>query len=188
MDLGKRIRLIRREQKRTQEEISEICGFTKSMLSKIESGSAMPAVSTLMKIANALGVKVSDLLEEQSSNDTVMVSASQYKDVSKWLNTNKGYSFYPFASSRHNKIMQPYIFIARKGDINKHTFSHEGEEFIYVISGKMRYSVGSSEYLLSAGDSLYFNSLNEHTVVPISEEVKYLAVFTELQSKPNDGG
>ncbi|MDQ0113716.1 transcriptional regulator with XRE-family HTH domain [Paenibacillus harenae] len=188
MDLGKRIRLIRREQKRTQEEIAEICGITKSMLSKIESGSAMPAVSTLMKIANALGVKVSDLLEEQTSNDTVMVSASQYEDVSKWLNTNKGYSFFAFASTRHNKIMQPYIFIARQGDINKHTFSHDGEEFIYVISGKMRYNVGSTEYQLAAGDSLYFNSLHEHTVVPLSEEVKYLAVFTELQSKPHEGG
>lgn len=187
MDLGRRIRLIRREQKRTQEEIAELCGFTKSMLSKIESGGAMPAVSTLMKIANALGVKVSDLLEEQSSNDTVMVTAGQYEDVNKWLKTNKGYSFFAFASTRHNKIMQPYIFTARQGEINEHTFSHEGEEFIYVLSGRMKYRVGGTEYELSSGDSLYFNSLQEHTVVPLSEEVRYLAVFTEHQSKQPDG-
>ncbi|MFC4808042.1 helix-turn-helix domain-containing protein [Paenibacillus sp. GCM10023250] len=186
LDLGKRIRLIRKEQKRTQEEIAKICGFTKSMLSKIESGGAMPAVSTLMKIAGALGVKVSDLLEEQSSNDTVMVSAGQYEDISKWIKTNKGYSFFAFASTRHSKIMQPYIFVARRGEINEHTFSHSGEEFIYVISGKMRYKVGNTDYEMSAGDSLYFNSLQEHTVVPLSDEVKYLAVFTEHQSKPGD--
>jgi len=179
MDLGKRIRLIRREQKRTQEEVANMCGFTKSMLSKIESGGAMPAVSTLMKIANALGVKVSDLLDEQSSNDTVMVSAGQYEDVDKWLKTNKGYSFFAFASNRHNKMMQPYIFLARRGEINEHTFSHDGEEFIYVLSGKMKYRVGGTEYVLEAGDSLYFNSLQEHTVMPLSDEVKYLAVFTE---------
>lgn len=183
MDLGRRIRLIRKEQKRTQEEIAGACGFTKSMLSKIESGGAMPAVSTLMKIANALGVKVSDLLEEQSSNDTVMVAAEQYEDVDKWIKTNKGYSFFAFASMRHNKIMQPYIFVARQGEVNEHAFSHDGEEFIYVLSGRMKYRVGGKEYELNAGDSLYFNSLQEHTVVPISEEVRYLAVFTEHQSK-----
>ncbi|WP_274648576.1 helix-turn-helix domain-containing protein [Paenibacillus humicola] len=186
MELGKRIRLIRKEQKRTQEEIAKMCGFTKSMLSKIESGGAMPAVSTLMKIAEALGVKVSDLLEEQSSNDTVMVSAGQYEDISKWIKTNKGYSFFAFASTRHNKIMQPYIFVARRGEINAHTFSHAGEEFIYVISGTMRYKVGNTEYEMNAGDSLYFNSLQEHMVVPLSEEVKYLAVFTEHQFKSGD--
>lgn len=186
MDLGRRIRLIRREQKRTQEEIAEVCGFTKSMLSKIENGGAMPAVSTLMKIANALGVKVSDLLEEQSSNDTVMVTAGQYEDVEKWIKTNKGYSFFAFASNRHNKIMQPYIFVARQGEVNEHTFSHEGEEFIYVLSGRMKYQVGGKEYELSDGDSLYFNSLQEHIVIPISEEVRYLAVFTEHQSKQSD--
>jgi transcriptional regulator with XRE-family HTH domain len=186
LDLGKRIRLIRKEQKRTQEDIAKLCGFTKSMLSKIESGGAMPAVSTLMKIAGALGVKVSDLLEEQSGSDTVMVSAGQYEDVSKWIKTNKGYSFFAFASTRHSKMMQPYIFVARRGEINAHTFSHGGEEFIYVISGKMRYKVGNTDYEMSAGDGLYFNSLQEHMVVPLSDEVTYLAVFTEHQAKPAD--
>lgn len=187
MELGRRIRLIRKQQKRTQEEIADACGFTKSMLSKIESGGAMPAVSTLMKIANALGVKVSDLLEGETGSDTVMVSAGQYEDMSKWITTNKGYSFFAFASARHDKIMQPYIFVAQEGEINSHNFSHDGEEFIYVLSGRMRYKVGSTEYEMGEGDSLYFNSLEEHTVTPLTKQVKYLAVFTEHQSVRGTG-
>ncbi|PZE19654.1 helix-turn-helix domain-containing protein [Paenibacillus xerothermodurans] len=183
MDLGKRIRIIRKEQKRSQEEIAKACGFSKSLLSKIESGSTMPAVATLMKIANALGVKVSDLLEVQSGLDTVKVSATQYADTANWITTSKGYSFFAFASGRHNKILQPYIFIARKGEVKNHVFSHEGEEFIYVLSGKMKYKVGSVEYDMSAGDSLHFNSMEEHAVTALSDEVKYLAVFTEHQPR-----
>ncbi|WP_284639406.1 helix-turn-helix domain-containing protein [Paenibacillus silviterrae] len=183
MDLGKRIRLIRKEQKRSQDEIAQVCGFSKSLLSKIESGSTMPAVSTLMKIANALGVKVSDLLEVQPGHETVMVSSSQRENPANWITTSKGYSFFAFASGIHNKILQPYYFVARKGQINNQVFSHEGEEFIYVLSGSMRYRVGSSEYELHAGDSLHFNSMEEHTVIPLSDEVTYLAVFTEQQSK-----
>jgi transcriptional regulator with XRE-family HTH domain len=185
MDLGRRIRLIRNEQKRTQDEIALACGFTKSMLSKIESGKTMPAVATLMKIATALGVKVADLLDTDSNNDTVLVKADQYKDTSKWIKTNNGYSFFAFASERRDKIMQPYLFMAEKGEIKKRQYSHAGEEFIYVISGKMKYKVGSVEYELSAGDSVYFNSLEEHSVTPISQQVKYLAIFTESQMQPD---
>ncbi|TVY06569.1 helix-turn-helix domain-containing protein [Paenibacillus cremeus] len=186
MDLGKRIRLIRNEQKRSQEEIAQVCGFSKSLLSKIESGNTMPAVSTLMKIANALGVKVSDLLEVQSSYETVMVSREQHENTANWIETNKGYSFFAIASGRYNKILQPYMFIARKGDDNNHVFSHDGEEFIYVLSGQMKYKVGNVEYILNVGDCLQFNSLEEHKVVALTEEVKYLAVFTEHHAKSND--
>ncbi|TBL74694.1 XRE family transcriptional regulator [Paenibacillus thalictri] len=182
MELGRRIRLIRNEQKRTQDEIAIACGFTKSLLSKIESGKTMPAVATLMKIANALGVKVADLLEADSNNSTILIKADQYKDVSKWIKTNKGYSFFAFASERRDKIMQPYMFTAEKGEVKKRQFSHAGEEFIYVISGKMKYKVGGTEYELSPGDGVYFNSLEEHSVTPITNQVKYIAIFTENQN------
>ncbi|GLX68169.1 helix-turn-helix domain-containing protein [Paenibacillus glycanilyticus] len=183
MELGKRIRLIRKEQKRTQDEVSAACGFTKSMLSKIENGSTMPAVATLMKIASALGVKVSDLLEPSPKSGTVYINASDYQDPDKWIKTDKGYSFFAFASGRRDKIMQPYLFVAERGEVKSHVFSHEGQEFIYVLSGQMIYKVGSTEYDMSAGDGMYFNSLEEHLVIPVSEQVRYLAIFTEDTGK-----
>ncbi|MCR8656551.1 helix-turn-helix domain-containing protein [Paenibacillus endoradicis] len=179
MELGRRIRLIRKEQKRTQEDIALIAGITKSMLSKIESGGAMPAVATLMKIATALGVRTADLLEDESDLGTILVTKDQYDSLNKWIDTNKGYSFFPFAPSKRDKLMQPYLFRAYKGTPNTHTFSHLGEEFIYVISGEMNYQVGNIQYRLTSGDTLYFNSMEEHRVYPISEEVVYLAIFTE---------
>ncbi|CAM3616953.1 XRE family transcriptional regulator [Paenibacillus lupini] len=184
MELGKRIRLIRKEQKRTQDEVSAACGFTKSMLSKIENGSTMPAVATLMKISSALGVKVSDLLEPSPSNGTIYTSAAEYQDIEKWIKTDKGYSFFAFASGRRDKIMQPYLFVAQRGEVKSHVFSHEGQEFIYVLSGQMKYKVGNIEYEMSAGDGMYFNSLEEHLVIPVSEQVKYLAIFTEDAGRP----
>ncbi|MNI88568.1 Cupin domain protein [compost metagenome] len=48
-----------------------------------------------------------------------------------------------------------------------------------MLEGQMRYKVGAVEYTLLPGDSVYFNSLEEHTLVPITEEVKYLAVFAD---------
>ena len=61
--------------------------------------------------------------------------------------------------------------------MKQHELSHEGEEFIYVIEGEMKMTLGDAEYLLKAGDSMYFNCLQKHGIMPVSEEVKYLDIF-----------
>jgi quercetin dioxygenase-like cupin family protein len=58
-----------------------------------------------------------------------------------------------------------------------HELSHEGEEFIYIIRGEMKMQVGEIEYCLKEGDSLYFNSLQKHGIMPVSDEVTYLDIF-----------
>ncbi|QGH35987.1 helix-turn-helix domain-containing protein [Gracilibacillus salitolerans] len=175
--LGKQVRYIRKQQNRTLEEIASACGFSKSLLSKIENGVTTPPIATLMKIAEALGVTVSDLLEDNKESGTIYTQAGTYKDDGRLIKTEKGYSFYAFAATRQDKQMQPYYFVAKKNEVYNHTFSHSGEEFVYVLEGVMKYKVGDKEYTLGPGDSIYFTSIEEHTLTPISDEVKYIAVF-----------
>ena len=180
--IGRRIKSLRVNQKRTLQEIADICGFTKSLLSKIENGKTVPPISTLTKIANALGVKVAVLLEENSqSNKTVFVLKADV-DQSKAITTSKGYNFIPIVADRVDKTMQPYLFIAKKDSVQLQPMSHEGEEFIYVLEGEMNYRVGNVEYTMGAGDSLYFDSSDEHELVPLSDKVVYLAIFTQPNS------
>ena len=73
--------------------------------------------------------------------------------------------------------MQPFLFVAKKGEVIPHELSHEGEEFIYVIKGQMRMKIGETSYLLNVGDSLYFNSVQKHGIMPVSDEVMYLDIF-----------
>jgi quercetin dioxygenase-like cupin family protein len=73
--------------------------------------------------------------------------------------------------------MQPMLFVARKGEVKPHLLQHEGEEFIYIISGEMKMTVGEIDYHLKTGDSLYFNCLQKHGIMPISDEVHYLDIF-----------
>lgn len=148
-------------------------------MSKIETGKTVPPISTLMRIAEALGVKVSVLLDEdEDKGRTVFVPAGSASGE-KIVKTNKGYSFFTVASERNDKQMQPFIFFARKGEIKRHKLSHPGEEYVFMLEGSMKYKVGNTEYYLSPGDSLYFDSVQEHELHPISEEVKYLAIFYE---------
>jgi transcriptional regulator with XRE-family HTH domain len=178
MPIGARIRILRKRQHRTLQEIADDCGFTKSLLCKIEKGGTTPPIATLSKIASSLGVATQDLLAETREQGPAFIPASDSSDK-KLIKTAKGYRFHAFAVSRPDKSMQPYYFTAKKGGVKPSPLSHAGEEFVFVLQGEMKYRIGNVEYALKPGDALYFDSTEEHDFTPMTDEVRYLAVFTE---------
>lgn len=175
LEIGFTLKAIRLKQGRTIQEIADFCGMSKSMVSKIETNKVFPSVATLVKIAKALGISVSSLLEENGETLDVFVQSSTAEQNT--VKTEKGYLIYPYASGYKNKRMQPFLFIGEKGKVKEHHLSHEGEEFIYVLEGEMKFQVGDTEYFLRQGDSLYFSAIKTHQVIPVSETVKYLNMF-----------
>lgn len=175
LNIGDRIRTLRIAQKRTLQEIAEASDLSKSMISKIENNKAIPSVAALVKIAKTLGTNISSLLEQEGFLNAIV--ATRQKAMDNLTATDKGYLIYPYASAYHEKKMQPFLFVARKGEVVPHALSHEGEEFIYVIKGQMKMQVGEVEYRLNSGDTLYFNSVQKHGIMPVSDEVVYLDIF-----------
>ncbi|WP_405380337.1 helix-turn-helix domain-containing protein [Maribacter sp. LLG6340-A2] len=173
--IGLHIKQLRISQKRTVQDLADQSELSKSMISKIENNKALPSIAALVKIASALGVKVSDLME---ANATISSEMTLAKEVQGNLSqTKKGYMIFPFAPNVRNKKMQPFIFTAVKGEVKRHSLTHDGEEFLYVLEGSLKIKVGDVEYLLNVGDSLYFNSLEPHGIMPESDYVMYLDIF-----------
>lgn len=175
LNIGDRIKMLRVTQKRTMQEIAEASDLSKSMISKIENNKTVPSVAALVKIAKALGTNISSLLEQDGWVNAIITTRQKAQE--NLTTTDKGYSIYPYASEYHEKKMQPFLFVAKKAEVIPHELSHEGEEFIYVIKGQMKMQVGETEYLLKSGDSLYFNSVQKHGIMPVSDEVMYLDIF-----------
>ncbi len=175
LNIGDRIKMLRITQKRTMQEIAEASDLSKSMISKIENNKTVPSVAALVKIAKSLGTNISNLLEQDDWLNAIITTGQKAKE--NLTTTEKGYSIYPYASEYHEKKMQPFLFVAKKGEVIPHELSHEGEEFIYVIKGQMKMQVGEVSYLLNSGDSLYFNSVQKHGIMPVSDEVMYLDIF-----------
>ena len=173
--IGVRIRRIRKAQKRTLQDVADTCGFTKSLLSKIETGKVAPPVATLVKIAGALHVGVATLIEAQET----IAAVHDHADAVNChvVATKVGYSVFPFATDYHDKKMQPFLFVARKGEVEDHSVDHDGEEFIYVVDGAMRVRVGNRLFDLDAGDGLYFNASEPHGITPVSDTVRYINIF-----------
>jgi transcriptional regulator with XRE-family HTH domain len=175
LGVGDRIKILRINQKRTMQEVADSCGLSKSMISKIENNKTIPSVATLVKIAQTLGTNISNLFEHEGWTKAIVTTRKEAEE--KLVTTEKGYSIFPYASAFHEKKMQPFLFVAKKGEVIPHQLSHEGEEFVFVVEGTMKMQVGETEYLLKAGDSLYFNSLQKHGVLPVSDEVVYIDIF-----------
>ena len=175
LNIGDRIKMLRLSQKRTLQEIAAACDLSRSMISKIENNKAVPSVAALVKLSKSLGTNISSLLEEDAFLNAIVTPWE--KAHNNVTSTDKGYSIYPYASGYHEKKMQPFLFVAKKGEVIPHELSHEGEEFIFVITGEMKMQVGEVEYLLTGGDSLYFNSVQKHGIIPVSSEVTYLDIF-----------
>ena len=173
--IGSQIRRLRRIQRFTLQNVADKCGFTKSLLSKIENGKVVPPMSTLVKIADALGTNIAALMSDGEHMDCVFIPAD--KGVKPVL-TESGYAVLPLAVELKRKKMQPFIFSIRSEDLSDKANSHLGEEFIFILEGSMEFMVGKTVYLMGPRDSIFFNSISEHYVSKvISTHVVYLNIF-----------
>jgi transcriptional regulator with XRE-family HTH domain len=174
--IGRRIKRLRVQQTRTQAEIAAAAGLTKSMVSKIESGAASPSVAALARLAEALGTNVSSIME-QPGHDHRPVFVPRRTAEGGLTRSDKGYAVFPYATEFVDKAMQPFLFEVRRGKVKKHSVSHSGEEFICVLEGEILFTVGDVQFRMRPGDALFFNALDPHGVVALTETAKYIDVF-----------
>jgi transcriptional regulator with XRE-family HTH domain len=174
--IGEHIRVLRLQQNRTIAEIARECQFSKSLLSKIENGKIVPSVGALVKIASALGTSVAALIE--SNDETQTVFTPRETSHKAMIRTEKGLYLYPFATEHKNNRMQPFLHSLRRDEMKPRVDSHQGQEFIFVLKGVLKFRVGRVEYILKEGDSIYFNSIEKHEGTPMSDLVEYLDIFT----------
>lgn len=179
MNIGNNIRRFRLQQGMTQQDVANICGLTKGMISKIESGKVTPALATLTKIAGAVGVDIVALMSEKHQRAAAFTPA--VTDTDMYVATDLGYRMCGLARKYFQKQMQPIQITARKDEVIRHLVSHDEEEFIYVLSGILIFQVDERLYTLKPGDSLYFDGTRQHGIHEVIEDASYLDIFMGSQ-------
>lgn len=178
MNIGNNIRRYRLQQGMTQQDVASICGLTKGMISKIESGKVTPALATLTKIANAIGVDIIALMAEKKQRTAAFTAMPEEE---AFVETDLGYRMCGLARKYFGKQLQPVLIVAQKDRVQRHLVSHDDEEFIYVLSGTMVFQADGRLYTLNTGDSLYFDGTREHGIYEIIEDTTYLDIFMGQQ-------
>jgi len=176
--IAKNIKRIRLEENLSQERLGELSGLTKWYISKIEKSDKAPPLSTLSKIANALDVDITILaaedLESPEDVSLCIVRKGEGKKISS--ETLEGYHYEALAYKKSGKNMEPFFLMPAFDE--KAIFSHEGEEFMYILEGVHEFIYDNRKYILNEGDSIYFDSRIPHTGRSIGKQrAKILAVM-----------
>ncbi len=172
--LGQAIRALRLQRNVTGSELARRCNVTRGLISQIERGTTVPSLDVLVRIANALGVPVGQLLDSSSANLTQQVSSvtelSYYPVVRRkerrritFPRENQVYeSLTPTISG------QLEFSILRIGPLeleNSPVYSHPGEEALLVLEGSLTVYLNETPYHLEKGDSMRYPAAIPHRYV-----------------------
>lgn len=172
------IKKLRKQKNLTLEKLATLTGLTKGYLSKVERSQKAPPYSTLNKIAGALGFEVSSIIgEDIEPPDDIRFSFQKKKDgtIIKGTSLHTGYDYEVLSSNKPGKNMEPFI-IYSPFDIKK-MYTHEGEEFIYVLEGKLEFIYGEKTFIMEPGDNIYFDSCVPHGGKSIGDKKAKLMVI-----------
>ncbi len=160
--IGPRIRFLRQQRKMTLEQLSAASGLTKSFVSKVERGASVPSISTAMKLAESFNLTVSQLLGQDQYVGAACVVRKNERRAFMRPGSSSGYNYEMLASSKQFKGMEPYIMRPPLQFQDKRVFEHVGEEFMFVLAGKVEVELSGEPIRLNAGDALYFDSHFPH--------------------------
>jgi quercetin dioxygenase-like cupin family protein len=167
--IGGKIKKVRVEKKLALERIANETGFSVAYLKEIETGKSIPPVGAILQIARALEIDSTSLLKEPDS--------ALEKRITAHAKRTENYAYTSLTPGAENKHLKAFrVVIAARQEHKGVDYHHEGEEFGYVLAGKVEVTVGDQVNTLAAGDSLHFNSGIPHKLRSISDECAELLV------------
>ena len=182
LDLGARVRALRQGQGWTLERAAQEAGLARSTLSKIENGQMSPTYDALKKLASGLGISVPQLFTPPSSS-RVMGRMGLTRSGEGQAHPTATYEHEMLAPTLRQKAMLPYRarIRARSMDEFEGWVRHDGEEFLYVLTGVVRlYTEFYEPVEMRRGDSAYYDAAMGHNVVSVSPEDATILWVTSL--------
>lgn len=162
--ISENLKKFRMGKKLTIEKLAKLSGLTKGYISKLENSRKAPPFSTLIKLANALDIDITLFLTDDSEFpkdlNLCIIRKNERKSIES-RGTLYGYNYEALAYKKVGKNMEPYIISPAFDE--KAMFSHEGEEFMFVLEGVHEFTYDGEKYLLNEGDSIYFDAKLPHS-------------------------
>ncbi|MFC1836863.1 helix-turn-helix domain-containing protein [Thermodesulfobacteriota bacterium] len=166
--LADRIRKMRKKRKLSLEDVAAKAGCDADYLKELEEGKVSPPVGTLIQISRALAVESAALLSEDRKKERRR----------SYRKRTKAYSYKNLIPGAQDQHLWAYLItLEPKKEHKKVEYKHEGEEFVYVLEGRIQIQVGGETTELKKGKSLHFDSAMPHMMKNLSaKESKMLVV------------
>lgn len=182
LDLGARVRELRKARDWTLEQAAVQAGLARSTLSKIENGQMSPTYDALKKLAVGLGISVPQLFTPPSKGQVNgRMAVTRNGDEAVQITTT--YEHALLAETLTSKKMLPYRARVRARSMDEFDgwVRHDGEEFLYVLTGQIRLYTEFYEPIdLRRGDSAYYDAAMGHNVISVSSDDATILWVTSL--------
>ena len=180
--VGEKIRQLRESKNISIEELARESQISVELVERLESGALIPSLSPLLKIAKVLNVRLGTFLDDAPQTGPVVIKSGKSENVMRFSGENSNLKnstldFYSLASGKTDRHMEPFLIDVHPPEIENYQLSsHEGEEFIFVMNGEIEVLYGKETYLVSEGDSIYYDSVVPHDLHAHGDDAKILAV------------
>jgi transcriptional regulator with XRE-family HTH domain len=175
MELGEKLKAVRMEKNMTLEEVAKKSSLTKSFISQIELNKTSPSITSLMRVASALEIRLTDLFREDSPVEDVLVKKEKRDS---YYNTKTKLTIELLSTRFPDQKMEP-IYFHGEGRAETDAITRVGQEFVYILKGKIKLIIDQKVYVAEEGDTLYFDSSIPHSWEnPSTETVEGIWVGT----------
>lgn len=172
--IGKKIKDLRNRNGLTQQELADRAELTKGFISQLERGQVSPSIVTLLDLIECLGSTASEFFKEDEEEQVVFREEGFFEKVDE-----SGNSIQWVVPSALKYQMEPLLVVVQPHQRLEEDRPHDGEEFGYVISGRLDLCLGDQTYHVRAGESFYYPAKRRHRIQnPGSRPVKFIWVST----------
>ena len=175
--IPQRIRELREILELESETIAAGLGISPEEYERYEKGEADIPISMLYEIAAQLGTDFTVLLTGESPRMNTQTVVRKGEGVK--VNRYDGYTFSALAFNYIGRVMEPMIVTLDPKKETAPLVVHGGQEFNYVLSGRVKVVIGKREYILNEGDSIYFDPRQPHGQAAVDEVASFLTVIQE---------
>ncbi|MCT4698569.1 helix-turn-helix domain-containing protein [Tenacibaculum haliotis] len=162
--IGKRIKIIRKEQKLTISEVASNAGVSNGLISRIENGRTIPSLPVLLELIGALKIDVSTFfkdIENSQASNYIHITKEQQQLIEKEVEA-KGFTYNHIFSKSLSAMGFEAVILNINPNSKREKVVTDAWEFKYIISGSCTYYIGEDEIIVNRGDSLYFNGKTPH--------------------------
>lgn len=165
--VGQRVARLREQKGLSLQDVARRTGLAEDALAEIEKGASSPPLGVLVKLGKALDMKLGTLIAGGEDRPYTVVRVVDRRDMSRYPHTREtsyGYSYQALAPMKQNRSMEPFLVTLREPTEQVAASTHDGQEFIFVLEGKMEAIIDQDRVLLNEGDAIYYDSSVPHVV------------------------
>ena len=176
MKIGERLKRLRMINSLTQEELASRADLTKGFISQLENDATSPSIATLKDILDVFGVSMQEFFTDTADAESVVYGKDVRVQATDDDDRIKVELLVPGAQNRE---MDPVLVTLEPGEEMEEQPFHEGEEFGYVIVGRVQLRLDDKAHTVKKDECFYFSSDKRHTVKNVGKgPAKILWVVT----------